>query len=210
MHASTTIRMFAAAAVLVAISVPAAGQPDAAKRTLIKTTIGGLPQLPEPLEGIPGNLHELEKDGLFTVTDVRVDSVGLDRQEAIVWTLQVNRAVTCRHAMMAFDGFRDVRFYRESEQSLLEVHSARLYFDEMIRTGAANAEALPRDSIVHAFIFLGGGDLVKLRLRKANQLVFTRAGENLFRNLPDSRPEKRTYEVPAHALVKQRDTFGGR
>ena len=199
------LRTVAVAVLVSLLGLPLTAETPPKKRQLYKTTRTGRSQLPKPLDQVTGNLHELEQNGLLTVTDVRIDTVGVDRQNAIVWTLNVNRLVTCRRVILFLDAYRDVRFYHESEQSLIEVHKTRLFYDEVVKVGAANAETLPRDSIIRAFIFLNVGDLVRIKRGEPNQVVFSRSGENLFRNLDHVKPEKKTDKLPDSAFIKGRN-----
>ncbi len=198
------LRTVAVAVLVSLLGLPLTAETPPKKRQLYKTTRTGRSQLPNPLDRITGNLHELEQNGLLTVTDVRINTVGTDRQNAIVWTLNVNRLCTCRRVVMLLDAYRDVRFYQETKQSLIEVHKTRLFYDEVIKVGAANSERLPRDSIIRAFVYLDVGDLVRIKRGEPNQVVFSRSGENLFRNLDQVKPVKKTYKVPDSALIKGR------
>lgn len=206
-----TIHALTTTIALALVATPAMAQNESTERSLRTTTMQGLPQLPSPLDRISGNLHEIEKSGWFTITDVRFDTVGIDRQQSVVWTLRVNQPITCRHAVIFLRNYRDVRFYHETEQqALIEVHYTRLYYDHMIEMGAANNEVLPRDSIVRLYFFLVRGDLPRIQLGKPNQVVVTREGENLFRNLDQTKPKKPTYEVPDYALIKDRKVSSAR
>jgi len=144
-------------------------------------------KLPSPYETITGNIGVLERDGLFTITGAKFDTVGYLHEDAVVWTLQANRPVTYRNIEIVLRPIRDVRFYRRPKpsspadsgradkdkrtRSPAEVHSTILFYSDTITTGAANGDSLARGQSIDVWIYIGPSDVTRINTERANRLV---------------------------------------
>ena len=157
---------------------PAEGQP-AAKTALAEEQAAeeekrrAISDLPKPLSGIRTNVLDLERTGYFAIdaVDVRTRTSG---DEAIVWTVRVKKAVTCRHTEAMLREFRDARFSSTIEKQTLEVIATLVHYSERISLGSSSKGLLRQDDVFELWIDLPTTYLQKLVSLHADRLVLRR------------------------------------
>ncbi len=130
-------------------------------------------QLPKPLSDIRTNILALEQRGYFAIdaTELRTRGNG---DEAIVWTVRVKKAVTCRHVEAMLREFRDVRFYSTIEKRKFEVLATLVHYSDGITLGASSNRLLGQDDVFELWIDLPTTFLQKLVSMHADTLVLRR------------------------------------
>jgi len=129
--------------------------------------------LPSPLQAIRTNVLALEAKGYFTIEDVRFGTRTSD-QEAISWTVRVEKPVTCRHIEAMIREFRDVRFYETIDGRRIEIFADLLNYSDRITLGASNDLMISRDDVFELWIDLTKVELRKLRAQRADSLLLRR------------------------------------
>jgi hypothetical protein len=132
-------------------------------------------RLPNPLDGITGNILDLERSGHFQIVDAQIGRTRQFEQEALIWTVSVRRAILCSHAQILLRNLADARFYRieRDAQWREQVHITRLYYPNWIDSGAAHGETIPRDERFEIWIPLTNAESARLRQEKTNRLVLS-------------------------------------
>ena len=144
-----------------------------AERQSVKMEIHKSHKLPTPLDMIAIDKSQFEKDGLFRIHKMRVGPAGLLGEDAVIMTIQANKAVTYRHVEIYLRQFRDVRFYtRRDDYKDRFVHSTIMVHPHHISADAANGEVLPEKSSFDVWFFLDRAEIQKLINYKANTVVF--------------------------------------
>jgi hypothetical protein len=125
---------------------PAAAEAAAPRRAAVVEPPAprSLDYLPPPLETIRGDLRELEATGHFTIAGVAL-TVQLNGDEAVIWTIVVNRPVTCRHIEQVLRQYRDVRFYATLNNTRQELYTTVMQYSERVSLGTINKQLLLQD-----------------------------------------------------------------
>jgi hypothetical protein len=121
-------------------------------------------RLPEPLADVACNLTDLEKTGYFTVTSSEYGLTVDLGERAIIWTVRVDKVLTCRHAKMLLHRFRDLRFFDTEQGMRHEVHCDRLFYSARIETGAVDGALLDPGEEIQLWLVL---DRVRIRILKS-------------------------------------------
>jgi hypothetical protein len=129
-------------------------------------------KMPEPLAAIYGNLHDLEATGYFQILEARLGRTKPLDQDAMIWTVQVLRPITHRHAMLELRRLGDVRFYRNAEHGRFEVYWTELYYSSWIPAGAVHHEILDVDEQFEIWILLDQDQIDQLDRKFADTVEF--------------------------------------
>ncbi len=134
-------------------------------------------RLPDPLNRVVCNIIDLENTGHFKLLDVKIDRTRQFDDEALIWTVSVERPLTSMHAQILLRRLADARFYRveKDAQWRQQILVSRLYYPDWIDTGAANNERLHQDERFEVWIPLTAAEVVMLEREKANTLIFSHA-----------------------------------
>jgi len=152
---------------IVAASLASAETPS------VKLEIHKSDKLPAPLEKIAFDKSDFEKDKLFHVQKLRFGPAGFLGEDAVILTIQANRAITYRHLEIYLRQFRDVRFYtRRDDYEDRFVHSTILVHPHTISADAANGEVLHEKARVDVWFYLDRAEIQKLINFKANTVRF--------------------------------------
>jgi len=131
-------------------------------------------QLPAPLDKVASNVRDLEQNGFLTLTSVALDRAEDFGDEALVWTVKVQRPISCRHAMILLGGFRDVRFYHTEEEAQKELYSTDLLYSSRLAEGAVNGEVLQQDEEFQVWILMSFWHVDILARQQVDTLVFSK------------------------------------
>jgi len=129
-------------------------------------------RLPNPLDLVSSNIKDIEKTGYFTIVNAEYRRTELGNDEAMVWTLQTTKPITCRHAGWLLRRFRDVRFYYTERRSVQEIHNTLMYYSHAITDGATNGDILSLDDRFIIWVPLTADDIRLLRVRRVDKAVF--------------------------------------
>jgi hypothetical protein len=129
--------------------------------------------LPAPLGLIRGNVLDLEATGHLKIADVEFRTRG-NGDEALIWTVRVEKAITCRHLEAMLRKYRDVRFYTTFKNSTLEVLSMVMQYSERVELGSANNRLLTRDDVFELIITLPKKEVRRLISLDVDHVVFRR------------------------------------
>lgn len=129
--------------------------------------------LPAPLENVACNLAGLEESGHLVLSKPRLGRSEDFGDEALIWTVKVQRPISCRHATILLRQFSDVRFYFTEEYDYKELYSTDLLYSLRVSQGAVHGEILGQDEEFEIWILLS--------LRHADMLVFLQADKVLFK-----------------------------
>lgn len=129
--------------------------------------------LSKPLFGIRTNVLDLERSGYFAIDAVDFRT-RLSGDEAIVWTVRVKKAVTCRHTEAMLREFRDARFYTTIEKQRLEVLATLMFYSDRISLGTSSNRLLGQDDVFELWIDMPTTHLQKLVSQHADTLVLRR------------------------------------
>ena len=129
--------------------------------------------LPKPLSNVRTNVLDLERQGYFAIDEVDFRTRGTG-DEAIVWTIRVKKAVTCRHVELMLREFRDARFYSTIDKREMEVLATLVYYPDRITRGSSNKRLLRQDDVFELWIDLPTTYFQKLISFKAEKLVLRR------------------------------------
>ena len=151
--------------------------------------------LPPPLDGITGNVTDLEESGHFKIISAEIGRTRVFQEEALIWTVNVVRPIACRHAQILFRRVGDVRFYRfeRDAQWRRQLLATRLYYPQRIDSGAANRESLNQDEQFQIWIPLKPAEVDMLQHHKATTVVFSHVDRRTI--LEQKEPEFR-FPVP--------------
>jgi len=173
-------RLLSIAVVLAAVQCVAAqkpaekkenSKPSAAKKEASPDK--NVSYLPAPLGLIRGNIRDLESTSYFKIDDVELRTLATGN-EALVWTVRVETAITCRHIEAILKQYRDVRFYSTLKKRRLEVMSALMQYSERVRLGSANDLLLRQDDVFELSVTLRSTDVRKLISLDVDRIVFRR------------------------------------
>jgi hypothetical protein len=128
---------------------------------------------PDPLGVISSNLPDLEKTGYLTVTNVKFGRSELFGDESLIWTVRVDKPLTCRHAMILLRRLGDVRLLHVSKDLRLRLYWGELYFSSWVASGAVNGEILDPDDEFNIWLVLDTAQRDVLRREKMNTAVFS-------------------------------------
>ena len=125
------------------------------------------------MSDIRTNILDLQRQGYFAIDAVEFRTRG-SGDEAVVWTVRVKKAVTCRHVELMLREFRDVRFYSTIEKRKLEVLATLAHYSERISLGSSSNRLLRQDDVFDFWIDLPKTDLQKIISLNADTLVLRR------------------------------------
>ncbi len=133
--------------------------------------------MPKPLEAIESNIRDLEKQGFLSIVSGSYKIINNAQDDAIVWTVRANKALTCRHIVMQIESLSDVRLYKTlnadaKEPSLQEVHSMKLYYSSFLDERASSSSLFARDDIFRICVYLDPVEVRKIRSLSADRAVF--------------------------------------
>jgi hypothetical protein len=154
-----------------------------------------LSQLPAPLDGITGNILDLEKSGHFKILKARIGRTRQFESEALIWTITALRPLTSAHAQILLRRVGDVRFYRieDDAQWREQVMINRLYYPMWIDFGIANRETLNQDEQFEIWVPLTAAQVDRLVQEQTNKVIFSHV------NWPTKLPEatkKSSFPMP--------------
>jgi hypothetical protein len=131
--------------------------------------------LPAPLDGITGNVMDLEATGHFKIIKAELGRTRQFQDPALIWTIRVLRPITCRHALILFRRVGDARFFRveKDHRWRKQIYAARLYNPPWIDSGAANGQRLYRDEQFQIWVPMEHSKADLLRHDEANLVVFS-------------------------------------
>lgn len=135
-------------------------------------------KLPEPLSWITGNIGDLEKTGYFKIVDARYGKTKGLSEPAVIWTIEIVKPITCRHAILLLNHLKDVRFYSlvdEKYQQLLLL--SEMYYSPWLEEGAVNNEILDRDERFQVWVLLDENQIWVLKHDRADSVVFANPKE---------------------------------
>jgi len=170
---------FCIVCIVIAITSQAQGAPaeDLQPRTedqedkAVKQEPENLVKLPEPLSDVSGNLLDLEKKGFLKIVKGDYSRTKEQDEEALIWTVEVVKPITCRHAMILLRRLGDVRFYWIDEKWQKQLYSTELYYSSWIASGSVNHEVLDRYEQFQVWIVLDATQVRLLQHDKANRVV---------------------------------------
>jgi len=128
--------------------------------------------LPKPLPFVRCNILSLERTGYFRIESVEYRARG--DLEAFVWTVRVEKAVTCRHIEALLREYRDVRFYETISKRPIEILAGLVHYSQRISLGSSDNLLLGQDDVFELWIDLTNVELRKLRAQRADKLVLRR------------------------------------
>jgi hypothetical protein len=131
-------------------------------------------QLPAPLDKVACNITDLERNGFLTLTSVALDRSEDFGDEALVWTVKVQKPISCRHAMILLRGFRDVRFYHTEEEAQKELYSTDLLYSSRLAEGAVHGEVLQQDEQFQVWILMSLRHVDILARQQVDTMVFSK------------------------------------
>jgi len=152
---------------------PVAKRAPAKKKVVEPEEPRDISYLSKPLSDVRTNILDLERTGYFAVdaVDFRTRANG---DEAVVWTVRVKKAVTCRHAEAMLREYRDVRFYSTIEKQRLELFATLMHYSDRISLGSSSSRLLGQDDVFELWIDLPPTYLQKLISLDADTLVLRR------------------------------------
>ena len=133
--------------------------------------------LPKPLDAIESNIRDLEQEGSLSIVDGRLKIINDGQDQAMVWKVRANRALTCRHIVLQLKYFSDARLYKTlgaetNNPSLQEVHSLRVYYSPRLDDCASGSKLFPRDDLFEIWVYLDTQEIQKIRSLKADRAIF--------------------------------------
>jgi hypothetical protein len=147
---------------------PTAAQIDAARKKRL---------MPKPLDNIESNIRVLEKNGFLSIVSGKYQVINNAQDEAIVWTVRANKALTCRHIVNQIEAISDVRMYKtlgvnSKDPTLQEVHSMKLHYSQRLEDRASSSRLFARDDIFKIWVYLSPVEARKIRSLLADQAIF--------------------------------------
>lgn len=128
---------------------------------------------PPPLAAVRGDLREIEASGHLTIDDVAL-TVQLNGDEAVIWTVRVNKPITCRHVEQLLRQYRDVRFYATLDNSRQELYTTVLQYSERVALGTINQKLLVQDDQFEVWVPLDKTAQRRLVSFKSDTAAFRR------------------------------------
>jgi hypothetical protein len=135
-------------------------------------------RMPAPVSQITGNLLELEKTGYFKIIRARHGRTKMFDDQAMIWTVEVIKPLTCGHALLLLKHFSDIRFYQDEEDYERLVFSTRLFYEAWLDSGAVSHEILDQDERFDIWMDLTEAEAWNLNHEKANKVVFGELGQH--------------------------------
>jgi hypothetical protein len=148
---------------------PAASAPQA---TEANAEPGPALKWPDPLGVISSNLPDLEKTGHFTITSVKLGRSELFGDESLIWTVRVDKPLTCRHATILLRRFGDVRLLHIKDKVRKDLYWGELYYSTWVAFGAVQGDILDQDDEFNIWLVLDAGQCDMLGRQKVNTAVF--------------------------------------
>ena len=134
----------------------------------------GFARMPAPLDSITGNLLDLEKSGHLKIISGSHSRTKMFDDQAIVWTVEVIKPLTCGLAILLLKEISDVRFYQNDEDYRRERFNTRLFYESWLDVGAVSHEILDRDERFDIWIDLTDAEAWQLTHENTNEVVFGR------------------------------------
>jgi hypothetical protein len=134
----------------------------------------GFARMPPPLDSITGNLLDLEKTGHLRIISGSHSRTKMFDDQAIVWTVEVIKPLTCGLAILLLKEISDVRFYQNDEDYRRERFNTRLFYESWLDVGAVSHEILDRDERFDIWIDLTDAEAWRLTHENTNEVVFGR------------------------------------
>ncbi len=131
-----------------------------------------LVSLPDPLSDVSGNILDLEKDGFFKIVKGDYSRTTAGDEEALVWTVEVVKPITCRHAQLRLRHLGDVRFYWVGEKWRKQLYSTELYYSSWVASGAVHHEILDPYEQFQIWLALDARQVGLLKHDRASRVVF--------------------------------------
>jgi len=128
--------------------------------------------LPAPLEKVVCNVTGLEQSGHLLLTDVRLGRSEDFGDEALIWTVKVQQAISCRHLTILLRQFSDVRFYYNEEDTQKELYSTDLLYASRVAEGAVHGQILGQDEEFQIWVLLSMRHVDMLARLKVDTVVF--------------------------------------
>ena len=98
--------------------------------------------------------------------------------QAMVWTVEVVKPLTCGYAILLLRDMSDIRFSRSFQQNDINYHrelfATRLFYESWLDSGAVSHEILDRDERFDIWMDLTDAEAWVLTHDKANGVVFSR------------------------------------
>ena len=157
-----------------------AGQPPAAQTPVASDPSGAAPeskpydakQLPAPLDKVACNIADLEQNGFLTLTSVALSRSEDFGDEALVWTVKVQKPISCRHAMILLRSFSDVRFYHTEKETQKELYSTDLLYSPRLAEDAVDGGVLQQDEEFQVWVLLSLRHVEILARQQVDTVVF--------------------------------------
>ena len=156
---------------------PAAGQPPAAPDAATPPADAkrrAVESLPAPLEKLVCNITDLEKSGYFFLASVALGRSEDFREEALVWTVKVQKPISCRHAMILLRSLRDVRIYHFEDDAQKDLYSTDLLYSSRIAEGAVHGDVLQQDEEFQVWVLLTSRQAEMMVRQQADALVLSK------------------------------------
>ncbi len=175
---------------------PAAENADAEPATEPPPDASSFNQLPAPLNGISGNVTDLEESGHFKIVKAEIGRTKLFQDEALIWTVDVIRPVACRHVQILFRRVADVRFYRIEHEGKWrkQLLATQLFYPQWIDSGAVNRESLNRDEQFQIWIQLSAAEVDMLQHQRASTIIFSHPDR---RTILETKEQKHKFPMPS-------------
>ncbi len=159
---------------------PAAKQPPAARTPVASEPSGAeseagqvdVRQLPAPLDKVACNIADLEQGGFLSLTNVALSRSEDFGDEALVWTVKVQKPISCRHAMILLRSFSDVRFYHTEKDTQKELYSTDLFYSARLAEDAVHGGVLQQDEEFQVWVLLSLRHVEILARQQVDNVVF--------------------------------------
>jgi hypothetical protein len=142
------------------------------ERKVVAQKAEDLVKLPEPLTYVSGNLLDLEMKGFFKIVKGEYGRVRELDEEALIWTLEVVKPITCRHATILLRRLSDVRFYWIDKKWQKQLHSTDLWYSSWVASGSVHHEILDPYERFQVWVLLDAEQVRRLKHERANRVVF--------------------------------------
>jgi hypothetical protein len=146
---------------------PAASDPAALETTQLDAR-----QLPAPLDKVACNIADLEQTGFLTLTNVALSRSEDFGDEALVWTVKVQKPISCRHALILLRSFSDVRFYHTEKEIQKELYSTDLLYSSRLAEDAVHGKMLQQDEEFQVWVLLSFRHVEILARQRVDNVVF--------------------------------------
>ena len=180
----TTLICFACSIGIIAtVAAPTWGEPQSDETVgVVKSDVQGEdPQeaqgfsiMPAPLDGVTGNLLDLEKTGHLKVIKGTFGRTKMFDDRALLWTIEVVKPLTCGHAILLLQKISDIRFYRDDKAYHREKFATRLFYESWLDVDAVSHEILDRYERFDIWMDLTEAEAWMLTHNKTNRVIFSR------------------------------------